>query len=76
MFEGFDFDSFFSKLSKQKILIVGDVMIDSYLWGDVRRVSPEAPVPIVSGIMEEARLGGAVNVKAMGAVPILFCNWR
>ena len=75
MFEGFDFDDFFSQLSKQKILIIGDVMIDSYLWGDVRRVSPEAPVPIVSGIMEESRLGGAanvaLNVKAMGAVPIL-----
>jgi D-glycero-beta-D-manno-heptose-7-phosphate kinase len=75
MFEGFDFDSFFSQISNQKILIIGDVMIDSYLWGDVRRVSPEAPVPIVSGIMEESRLGGAanvaLNVKAMGAVPIL-----
>ncbi len=75
MFEGYDFDGFFKDLSKQKILIIGDVMIDSYLWGDVKRVSPEAPVPIVSGIMEESRLGGAanvaLNVKSMGAVPIL-----
>ncbi len=75
MFEGYDFDRFFKGLSNQKILIIGDVMIDSYLWGDVKRVSPEAPVPIVSGIMEESRLGGAanvaLNVKSMGAVPIL-----
>lgn len=50
-------------------------MIDTYLWGNVGRVSPEAPVPIVSGVIEENRLGGAanvaLNVKAMGAVPIL-----
>jgi rfaE bifunctional protein kinase chain/domain len=50
-------------------------MIDTYLWGSVGRVSPEAPVPIVSGVIEENRLGGAanvaLNVKAMGAVPIL-----
>lgn len=50
-------------------------MIDTYLWGRVGRISPEAPVPIVSGIIEESRLGGAanvaLNVKAMGAVPIL-----
>lgn len=75
MFEGFDFNKFFKDLKKQKILIIGDVMIDTYLWGDVKRVSPEAPVPIVSGIMEESRLGGAanvaLNVKSMGAVPIL-----
>lgn len=50
-------------------------MIDTYLWGKVDRVSPEAPVPIVSDIIEENRLGGAanvaLNVKSMGAVPIL-----
>ncbi len=75
MFEEFDFEKFFKDLKKQKILIIGDVMIDTYLWGDVKRVSPEAPVPIVSGIMEESRLGGAanvaLNVKSMGAIPIL-----
>ncbi len=50
-------------------------MIDTYLWGKVDRVSPEAPVPIVSDIIEENRLGGAANValniKSMGAIPIL-----
>jgi len=75
MFKDFDFDAFFGQLSRQKIVIIGDVMIDTYLWGRVGRISPEAPVPIVSGIIEESRLGGAANValniKAMGAVPIL-----
>jgi rfaE bifunctional protein kinase chain/domain len=75
MFEGFDFPALFSGFKNQRILIIGDVMIDTYLWGKINRVSPEAPVPIVSGIMEESRLGGAANValniKALGAVPIL-----
>lgn len=75
MFKGFDFKKFFKKVSKQKILIIGDVMIDTYLWGSVQRVSPEAPVPIISNIIEENRLGGAanvaLNVKSMGATPIL-----
>ena len=50
-------------------------MVDNYLWGRVKRISPEAPVPVISDIYEESRLGGAANValniKAMGAVPIL-----
>jgi rfaE bifunctional protein kinase chain/domain len=75
MFESAEFGSLFKKFSNQKVLIIGDVMIDTYLWGNVGRVSPEAPVPIVSGVIEENRLGGAanvaLNVKAMGAVPIL-----
>ncbi len=75
MFKDLDLDGFFGQLAKQKIVIIGDVMIDTYLWGRVGRISPEAPVPIVSGIIEESRLGGAANValniKAMGAVPIL-----
>jgi len=70
-----NFDSLFQKFTGQKVLIIGDVMIDTYLWGKVTRVSPEAPVPIVSGVIDENRLGGAanvaLNVKAMGAVPIL-----
>ena len=65
------FDSF----HKQRILIIGDVMVDHYLWGKVERISPEAPVPVVTFLREENRLGGAanvaLNVHAMGAVPIL-----
>lgn len=65
------FDGFASK----KVLIIGDVMIDTYYWGKVDRISPEAPVPVVDVIDTENRLGGAANValniKALGAKPIL-----
>jgi rfaE bifunctional protein kinase chain/domain len=75
MLESVDFPQLFNDFHQKKVLIIGDVMIDTYLWGHVGRVSPEAPVPIVSGVIEENRLGGAanvaLNVKAMGAVPIL-----
>jgi len=75
MFESTNFQDLFEEFQKKKVIIIGDVMIDTYLWGNVGRVSPEAPVPIVSGVIEENRLGGAanvaLNVKAMGAVPIL-----
>lgn len=58
-------------------LVVGDVMIDAYLFGQVDRISPEAPVPVVSVQSKENRLGGAanvaLNVKALGANPILCC---
>lgn len=75
MISSLDIDRLFENFTHQKILIIGDVMIDKYLWGKVRRVSPEAPVPVISEVVEEKRLGGAANValniKAMGAVPIL-----
>lgn len=58
-----------------KVLVVGDVMIDAYLFGKVERISPEAPVPVVSVNKRESRLGGAANVAmnlvALGAKPIL-----
>ena len=57
------------------VMVVGDVMVDSYLWGTVDRISPEAPVPVVDVSHREERLGGAanvaVNIKALGAIPIL-----
>ncbi len=66
---------FFEKIKGLNIVIIGDVMIDSYLWGNVDRISPEAPVPIVAVNKRANRLGGAANValniKAMGAAPIL-----
>ncbi|WP_066629797.1 bifunctional heptose 7-phosphate kinase/heptose 1-phosphate adenyltransferase [Labilibacter marinus] len=69
------FKELFESFNDKNILILGDVMIDSYLWGDVNRISPEAPVPILSGIGRENRLGGAANValniQALGANPIL-----
>lgn len=65
----------FSSFSKKRVLIIGDVMIDSYIIGKVDRVSPEAPVPVVDVIGFDQRLGGAgnvaLNIKAMGATPIL-----
>ena len=51
-----------SKFDKCKILVVGDFMIDEYVWGDVERISPEAPVQIVSVNKEDYRPGGAGNV--------------
>lgn len=60
---------------KMNVLIIGDVMIDAYLWGKVERISPEAPVPIVSVTKRENRLGGAanvaINIQSLGATPIL-----
>ncbi len=59
-----------------KVLILGDVMLDAYVWGEVERVSPEAPVPIVRVRSESLKLGGAANVayniKQLGAKPILI----
>ena len=65
----------FKYFNNLNVLIIGDVMIDSYLWGKVNRISPEAPVPIVAVGKKERRLGGAANValniQALGANPIL-----
>src|SRR5437016_629193 len=47
-----------------RIVIVGDVMLDEFIWGDVTRISPEAPVPVVNIQRESTRLGGAANVLA------------
>ena len=68
-------DTILKSFQRKKILIVGDVMVDEYLWGDVTRISPEAPVPVVACSQREHRMGGAANVaingKAMGAEPVL-----
>jgi len=64
-----------AKLENKHILIVGDVMIDRYLRGQVSRISPEAPVPVVRYQSIEDRLGGAANVAlnihALGSIPLL-----
>ena len=49
-------------LEKTRVLVIGDLMIDRYLWGEVDRISPEAPVPVVRYVREEMRAGGAANV--------------
>jgi D-beta-D-heptose 7-phosphate kinase / D-beta-D-heptose 1-phosphate adenosyltransferase len=46
----------------KRLLVVGDVMLDKYIWGEVGRISPEAPVPVVRGMRQEAKPGGAANV--------------
>jgi D-beta-D-heptose 7-phosphate kinase/D-beta-D-heptose 1-phosphate adenosyltransferase len=60
----------------KKVIILGDLMLDEFVWGKVRRISPEAPVPVVEVIEETYRLGGAANVAAniqtLGATPILL----
>lgn len=70
-----DIKQIFKSFNKLNVLVIGDVMIDSYMWGNVTRISPEAPVPIVAINKKENRLGGAANValniQAMGANPIL-----
>src|SRR6185369_4189571 len=47
-----------------RIAVLGDVMLDEFIWGDVTRISPEAPVPVVNIQRESTRLGGAANVLA------------
>lgn len=65
----------FSAFNNYKVIVIGDVMIDTYLWGRVERISPEAPVPVVTSRKSENRLGGAanvaLNVQALGATPVL-----
>ncbi len=66
----------FESFSNQQVAVIGDVMLDSYLWGNVERISPEAPVPIVSIGNKEDRIGGAGNVAlntvALGAQTTIF----
>ena len=65
----------FEKFNSLNVLIIGDVMIDSYIWGKVERISPEAPVPVVRVTKKENRLGGAANValniQSLGASPYI-----
>lgn len=70
-----DIHQLFDRFNRQNILIIGDVMIDAYLWGSVERISPEAPVPILNANKRDYRPGGAANValniQSLGANPIL-----
>src|SRR5499433_958588 len=51
-------------LRDRNVLVLGDVMLDEFVWGDVTRISPEAPVPVVDVRRESMHLGGAANVLA------------
>jgi D-glycero-beta-D-manno-heptose-7-phosphate kinase len=61
----------FNRFGSFKIGVIGDVMLDTYMWGEVERISPEAPVPIVSMQKKEFRIGGAgnvaLNLQSLGA---------
>jgi rfaE bifunctional protein kinase chain/domain len=71
-----DFDKLFHNFSNYKVGVIGDVMLDTYWWGHVERISPEAPVPVVSLDKRETRIGGAGNVAlnlvSMGAATSIF----
>lgn len=65
-----------TKLEQARVLVVGDAMLDRYIFGDVERISPEAPVPVVRVTRQEERLGGAanvtLNVRALGGQATLI----
>jgi rfaE bifunctional protein kinase chain/domain len=71
-----EINEIFDSISQMRAVVIGDAMVDTYLWGKVERLSPEAPVPVVSVTKRENRLGGAANVsrniQTLGATPILF----
>lgn len=68
----------FNKFNQITAFVIGDVMIDAYLWGKVDRISPEAPVPVVAVTKKESRPGGAanvaINIQALGAKAFLFAT--
>src|SRR5437762_4514769 len=65
-----------ARFGGRRIAVLGDCMLDRYLWGRVDRISPEAPVPVVEVERESVSLGGAGNVAAnlaaLGAEPVLL----
>ena len=71
-----DFDQLFTQFSSIKAGVIGDVMLDTYWWGHVERISPEAPVPVVALDKREVRIGGAGNVAlnlvSLGAKTSIF----
>lgn len=71
-----DFNQLFSSFGGKKVAVIGDAMLDSYWWGSVERISPEAPVPIVTVNNKELRIGGAGNVAlntvALGATTFML----
>ncbi|MGB4843237.1 MAG: PfkB family carbohydrate kinase, partial [Ferruginibacter sp.] len=66
-----DFDKLFHEFTQLKVAVIGDVMLDTYWWGKVDRISPEAPVPVVAVSKREQRIGGAgnvaLNIASLGA---------
>ena len=71
-----NFEQLFKKFSSIKAGVIGDVMLDSYIWGEVERISPEAPVPVVTLKKKDHRIGGAgnvaLNLQSLGAKPYVI----
>jgi D-beta-D-heptose 7-phosphate kinase/D-beta-D-heptose 1-phosphate adenosyltransferase len=67
-------DQLISGFAGKRVVVLGDVMLDQFIWGKVRRISPEAPVPVVEVANETCHLGGAgnvaANIRALGGVPV------
>ncbi len=67
--------SYVDRFTQARVFVVGDIIMDEFLWGDVSRISPEAPVPVVNVNRETRMLGGAANVirnmASLGARPVL-----
>ncbi|MFC1821055.1 bifunctional heptose 7-phosphate kinase/heptose 1-phosphate adenyltransferase, partial [Thermodesulfobacteriota bacterium] len=57
-----ELETFIDRFPYTRVLVIGDIILDEYIWGDVSRISPEAPVPVVEIKKETKRLGGAANV--------------
>jgi len=76
MTESIDFKELFKTFSSVKIGVIGDMMLDTYWWGNVERISPEAPVPVVTVDRKEYRIGGAgnvaLNLASLGAKVSVF----
>jgi D-glycero-beta-D-manno-heptose-7-phosphate kinase len=73
--ESLQISALLKDFESHRILVIGDVMVDAYLWGVVSRISPEAPVPVVNYLTAEKRPGGAANVAlnihSLGAMPLI-----
>jgi D-glycero-beta-D-manno-heptose-7-phosphate kinase len=69
--QNIDFEKLFHQFAQLKVAVIGDVMLDTYWWGKVDRISPEAPVPVVAVSKKEQRIGGAgnvaLNLQSLGA---------
>jgi len=71
-----DFEKIFKEFTDKRVGVIGDLMLDTYWWGHVERISPEAPVPVVSLDRREYRIGGAgnvaLNLASLGAQVSVF----
>jgi rfaE bifunctional protein kinase chain/domain len=71
-----NFEDLFQQFKNIKVAVIGDLMLDTYWWGHVERISPEAPVPVVSLDKREYRIGGAgnvaLNIASLGAPVTVF----